>query len=102
MTTLNTLLYASQNNGGKATVSVNDIVSLAADNASAATTTVAGVVLKAADQAALMSVGPGTPAGTIVDVGSSFSQPILNANFATLATEINAILTNLKAAGIMA
>jgi hypothetical protein len=102
MTTLNTLLYASQNNGGKATVSINDIVSLVGENAPAATTTVAGVVLQSADQAALTSVGPGTPATAIVDVGTSFSQPILNANFATLATELNAILTKLKAAGIMA
>lgn len=102
MTSLATQLYASQNNGGKASASVSDIVALAGENAPVATTTTVGVVLKAADVAALASVGPGTPADTIVDVGSSFSQPTINANFASLATQLNAALASLKAAGLMA
>ena len=100
MANSHTQLYASQGNGGRATVTVGELGS--AITVPAASTTVAGVVKKSADVAALSSVGPGTPAAGLVDVTNAFSQTVLNANFATLGTEVNAILTALKAAGIMA
>lgn len=67
-----------------------------------ATTTTAGLVEEATDVAALSSVGPGVPAAGLVDVGTAFTQGTLNANFATLGTAVNAILSALKAAGHMA
>lgn len=103
MSNANTKLYASEGNGGKASVSIATIGSIiGGSNVPAATTTTAGVVKQSADVAALSSVGPGTPAAGLVDVTNAFSQTVLNANFATLGTEVNAILTALKAAGIMA
>lgn len=103
MTDLNTELYATQRNGGKAGVTIATIGDLVGGaTVPAASTTVAGIVKKSATVAALTSVGPGTPAGTIVDVGAIFAQATLNANFASLGTQVNAILTALKAAGIMA
>ena len=98
MANANTKLYASQGNGGKATVKLSDITA----GLSTASTTTAGTVKQSADVAALTSVGPGTPAAGLVDVTNAFSQTVLNANFATLGTEVNAILAALKAAGIMA
>jgi outer membrane murein-binding lipoprotein Lpp len=103
MTTLNTILFASKNNGGKAGVSISDIAGLVGGaNAPVATTTVPGVVLQSADVTALTSVGPGVVANTIVDVTATPTQATVNANFATLATKVNAIQAALKAAGIMA
>lgn len=83
---------------------VNALVALASQAASLplATTTSAGVVKEAADVVNLASVGPGTPAGTIVDVGAAFSQATLNNNFASVATTLNAVMTALKNAGLMA
>lgn len=59
------------------------------------------VTTKAANVAALSSVGPGTPAAGLVDVGAAFAQATLNNNFATLGTEVNAIRAALVAAGLM-
>lgn len=102
MANSHTQLYASQNNGGKATVTVAQLGAAIGGSIPTATTTTAGTVKQSADVAALSSVGPGTPAAGLVDVTNAFSQTVLNANFATLGTEVNAILTALKAAGIMA
>lgn len=102
MTTLATKLYATQNNSGSPSALVSDIVALASTSGTPATTTTYGVVKEATDVVALTSVGPGVPAAGIVDVTAAFSQPVLNANFATLGTSVNAILAALKAAGLMA
>lgn len=85
MADANTILYASRGNGGSPSVAISEIAT----------------ALAAADVAALTSVGPGVPAADLVDVTAAFSQPILNANFATLGTSVNAILASLKAAGLM-
>lgn len=100
MANSHTQLYASQGNGGKATVTVGELGS--AISVPAATTTAAGTVLQAADVSALTSVGPGVVANTIVDVTGTPTQATINANFATLATKVNGITAALKAAGIMA
>jgi hypothetical protein len=103
MANTSTKLYASQANGGRADVTIAQIGALVGGaTVPAASTTTAGIVKQSADVAALSSIGPGTPAAGIVDVTATFSQPIVNANFATLATQVNAILTALKNAGIMA
>jgi len=68
---------------------------------SAATATTFGTVKKGATVAAL-TIAVGTPAAGTVDVTGSFSQSVLNNNFATVATQINSILTSLKNAGVMA
>ena len=68
----------------------------------AATTTTAGVVKQAAATGELSSVGPGTAALGLVDVGTAFAQNTLNANFATLGTLVNLLITNLTSAGIVA
>ncbi len=103
MTDVNTELYASQRNGGKAGVTIATIGTLVGAGAvPQASTTVFGTVKKSADVAALSSVGPGTPAAGLVDVTVTPTQATINANFATLGTQVNAILTALKAAGIMA
>lgn len=68
----------------------------------AATTTVAGVVKQGAAVGALSSVGPGTVASGLVDVTGAFSQSILNANFATLGTLLNNLISSLDNAGIVA
>lgn len=44
----------------------------------------------------------GTADGTIADVGASFSQATLNNNFRDLSDKLNAIITALKNAGLMA
>jgi hypothetical protein len=44
----------------------------------------------------------GTGDNTIADVGSSFSQTTLNNNFRDLSDKVNAIITALKNAGLMA
>lgn len=101
MTSLDTELYATQRNGGKAGVTIGTIVDLAGENVPEATTTVPGAVLKAATVAPLTSVGPGTPAGTIVDVTVTPTQTTINANFASLATQFNALVASLKASGAL-
>lgn len=90
MASLETVLYASQRNGGSPSVSIADISALV------------GGDLQAADVTALTSVGPGVAVNTIVDVTATPTQLTVNANFATLATKVNAILAALKAAGLMA
>ena len=102
MATTDTLLYATQNNGGSPSVSIAEIVALASIGGTPATTTTYGVVKQSADVVALSSVGPGVPAAGLVDVTATPTQATVNANFATLGTSVNAILTALKAAGIMA
>ena len=81
MASLNTKLYASQENGGKASVSIQDVATLVGEASTipAATTTTAGVVLKSAAQA--------TFAG---------------ADITALKVELNAFLAKLQAAGISA
>lgn len=96
MANANTKLYASQGNGGKSTVSVSELGAAVP----VATSSTPGTVKKASTVAAL-TIGTGTPAAGTVDVGASFTQATLNNNFATVATQINSILTALKAAGIM-
>lgn len=44
----------------------------------------------------------GTPDNTIADVGAAFSQTTLNNNFRDLSDKVNAIITALKNAGLMA
>jgi hypothetical protein len=44
----------------------------------------------------------GVADGTVADVGGAFNQATLNNNFQDLATKVNAILTKLRAAGIIA
>lgn len=102
MASLATKLYATQNNGGSPSVTVGEVAALASTGGTPATTTTLGVVKQATDVAALSSVGPGVPAAGLVDVTAAFSQPVLNANFATLGTQLNAALAALKAAGLMA
>lgn len=102
MASLDTQLYATQNNGGSAAVTIRQVAALASTGGTAATTTTLGVVKQATDVAALSSVGPGVPAAGLVDVTAAFSQPVLNANFATLGTQLNAAMAALKAAGLMA
>lgn len=49
---------------------------------------------------AALTSGAGVPAAGTVDVTAAFSQAILNANFATLVTQVNTILTLLKNIGV--
>ena len=44
----------------------------------------------------------GTADGTIADVGASFNQATLNNNLRDLSDKVNAIITALKNAGLMA
>lgn len=44
----------------------------------------------------------GTADNTIADVGASFNQATLNNNFRDLSDKVNAIITALKNAGLMA
>lgn len=57
---------------------------------------------KAAVVVALTDSTTGTANDTVSDVGGAFNQATLNNNFADLAAKINAILTALKNAGLMA
>ena len=43
----------------------------------------------------------GTAGSVIADVGSSFTQATLNSNFRVVSDKINAVITALKAAGVM-
>lgn len=54
---------------------------------------------QAGPTAALTSAA-GTPGTGTVDVGAAFSQATLNNNFATLVSQVNAILTILKNLGM--
>lgn len=44
----------------------------------------------------------GTADGTLADVGATFNQATLNNNFRDLADKVNAILVELRKAGIIA
>ena len=90
MSSLNTILYASSNNGGKAGVSIGDVAGLVGEANQAAAVT------------QFTSVGPGTPANAIVDVTVTPTQATINANFASLATKVDAIIAALVNAGLMA
>ena len=57
---------------------------------------------QAAAVAALVDNSTGVADGTVVDVGAAFNQATLNGNFAEAAQKINAIITALKNAGLMA
>lgn len=48
-----------------------------------------------------LTAGPGTADDTVVDVGAAFAQATLNNNFADLTAKINAILVELRKAGIV-
>lgn len=98
MADVNTKLYASQGNGGRAEVSVGEVT----QNGAPATTTTYGVVKQSATVAALTSEGPGTPATGLVDVGAAFSQTTLNDNFATLGAKLDALLAAMVASGQLA
>jgi hypothetical protein len=58
-------------------------------------------LVRAADVGALTAAS-GTADGTVADVGASFVQATLNNNFQDLATKVNLIRTNMRAAGLMA
>ena len=80
MATLDTILYASQNNGFKAGVSISEIAQLVGgNNAPVATETTFGVVKQSANQAD----------STASDV-------------AGIVSDFNALLAALQAAGLMA
>ncbi len=49
-----------------------------------------------------LSNANGTADNTIADVGAAFSQATLNNNFRDLSDKVNAIITALKSAGLMA
>lgn len=49
-----------------------------------------------------LTAASGTADGTVADVGSSFVQATLNNNFQDLATKVNALLSGLRTAGIVA
>ena len=51
--------------------------------------------------ASLTDSTTGTADDTVADVGASFSQGVLNNNFADLTAKVNAILASLRAAGIL-
>jgi hypothetical protein len=44
---------------------------------------------------------PGVASGSIVDVGATFSQPVLNNNFASLTAQVDALIAALKRHGLM-
>jgi len=48
-----------------------------------------------------LTAASGTADNTVVDVGAAFAQATLNNNFADLAAKINAILVELRKAGIV-
>lgn len=59
-------------------------------------------VTKQATIANLTDSTTGVADGTVADVGAAFSQVTLNNNFADLAQKVNAILTALRNAGVIA
>ena len=107
MTSLKTKLYASQNNGGKASASIQDIGNLLGSTAAPATTSTLGVVKQATDVTALTDSTGGTATSTLaaITAGAAYAQADAVATknaLASLAANNNAILAALKAAGIMA
>lgn len=52
-------------------------------------------------QIADLTAAAGTADNTVVDVGSSFNQATLNNNFKDLSAKVNAILVELRKAGII-
>ena len=81
MASLNTKLYASQENGGKASVSIQDVATLVGEASTipAATTATEGVVLQSTAVADCVPAADGTSAGT----------------------QLNALLAALRTAGIV-
>jgi hypothetical protein len=49
----------------------------------------------------LVSSSSGVASNTISDVGTSFSQSVLNNNFASLAAQVDALIVALKRHGLM-
>ena len=49
----------------------------------------------------LVSGSPGVASDTLADVGASFSQSVLNNNFASLAAKVDALIATLKRHGLM-
>jgi hypothetical protein len=49
----------------------------------------------------LVSSSPGVASNTLVDVGTTFSQTVLNNNFASLAAKVDALIAALKLHGLM-
>lgn len=81
MASLDTQLYATQNNGGSAAVTIRQIAALASTGGTAATTTTLGVVKQSA---------------FIANATSPF------ASLTAAADAYNALLAALQAAGLMA
>ena len=107
MANLHTQLYASQNNGGKAAATIQEIGNVLGSTASPATTSTLGVVKQATDVTALTDSTGGTPSSTLaaISAGAAYAQADAVATknaLASLAANNNAILAALKAAGIMA
>lgn len=114
MASLDTQLYATQNNGGSASVTINDIGNLLGSTASPATTSTLGVVKQSATVAAsAVTIPSAAPAGGTGTAAGGWDTAVnRDAAIATInglvtdatgyKTTINAILTALKAAGIMA
>ena len=48
-----------------------------------------------------LSGSPGTASDTLADVGGSFSQAVLNNNFASLSAKVDAVIAALKRHGLM-
>lgn len=76
-------------------------VTLTAADLPAATTSVAGAVKVGVAPTTLTNPLTGGTANTLTDVSASFSQAAINGNFNQVAIAINAIINNLKTAGIM-
>lgn len=76
-------------------------VTLTAADLPAATTSVAGALKVGTAPTTLTNALTGGTANTVSDVGASFSQTAINGNFNQVAIAINAIINNLKTAGIM-
>jgi hypothetical protein len=51
--------------------------------------------------APLVPGSPGVASDTLADVGATFSQPVLNNNFASLAAKVDALIDALKRHGLM-
>ncbi len=49
----------------------------------------------------LTSSSPGVASDTLADVGTAFSQAVLNNNFASLAAKVDALIAALKRHGLM-
>lgn len=114
MTSLATQLYASQNNGGKASVTIQDIGNQLGSTASPATTGTLGVVFQSTNVGssvdAVPAAAPAGGTGTAVggwDTAAHRDAAIATINglvtlSAELQTTVNALLAALGNAGIMA